>query len=148
MIHWFNLLERLVDWNCGNVILTRTPNILQFGWRIDRRPMKQNYNESLAISLLEILCSSDVLHLRRYMVEVLQSFWGLNLYSFSDLWFVEVSGGFWDWFQQTLRSRQVVWMALLWMFFNFEVEVLEGLEAWFPVKLQYFWVLLNLLWCC
>ena len=30
----------------------------QFDWRMDRRPLKQNYNESLATSLLEILCSS------------------------------------------------------------------------------------------
>ena len=58
VILWFNLLERLVYWNYGNVILTRTPNILQFDWRMDRRPLKRNYNESLAMSLLEILCSS------------------------------------------------------------------------------------------
>ena len=37
----------------------------------------------------------------------------------------------WAWFQQTLSSRQVVWMVLLRMFFDFEVEVLEGFEAWF-----------------
>ena len=40
------------------MILTRTPNILQFGWRMDRRPIKQNYDESLAMILLGILCSS------------------------------------------------------------------------------------------
>ena len=34
VILWFNLLARLIDWNCGNVILTRTQNILQFGWGI------------------------------------------------------------------------------------------------------------------
>ena len=36
----------------------RTPNILQFGWRMDQRPLKHNYNESLAISLLDlhVLC--------------------------------------------------------------------------------------------
>ena len=39
------------------MILIRTPDILQFGWRMDRRPLKQNYKESLAMSLLEILCS-------------------------------------------------------------------------------------------
>ena len=58
VILWFDLLARLIDWNCGNVILIRTPNILQFGWRMDRRSLKQNYNEYLAMSLLEILCSS------------------------------------------------------------------------------------------
>ena len=58
VILWFNLLERLIGWNCNSVILTRTPNILQSGWRMDQKPLKQNYNESLAMSLLEILCSS------------------------------------------------------------------------------------------
>ena len=58
VILWFDLLERFVDWNCGNVILIRTQNILQFGWGMDRRSLKRNYNESLAMSLLEILCSS------------------------------------------------------------------------------------------
>ena len=33
VILWFDLLKRLVDWICNNVILIRTPNILQFGWR-------------------------------------------------------------------------------------------------------------------
>ena len=28
-----------------------TPNILQFSWRMDQRSLKQNYNESLAMSL-------------------------------------------------------------------------------------------------
>ena len=58
VIIWFDLLARLIDWNCGNVILIRTQNILQFGWGMDRRSLKMNYNESLAMSLLEILCSS------------------------------------------------------------------------------------------
>ena len=40
------------------MILIWTPNILQFGWGMDRRSLKRNYNESLAMSLLEILCSS------------------------------------------------------------------------------------------
>ena len=39
--------------------------------------------------------------------------------------------GFWAWFQQTLESRQIVWMILFWMFSDFRVEVLEGFEAWF-----------------
>ena len=68
MILWFDLLERFVDWNCSNVILIWTTNILQFGWRMDRNSLKQNYNESLAMSLLEILCSSCslcVLHVLR-----------------------------------------------------------------------------------
>ena len=126
VIHWFHLLERFVDWNCGIVILIWTQDIFQFSWRMDQRSLKLNYNESLAISLLEILCSSRsscsscVLRLWRFVVEVLQSFRGLNPLNFTDLWFVEVSGGFWAWFQWTLRSRQVVWMILLWMFFVFE----------------------------
>ena len=77
VILWFNLLERLVDWNCGNVILTRTPNIPQFGWREDRRPLKQNYNEYLAISLLGILfslCYSCVLRILR-MFFVFEALW-------------------------------------------------------------------------
>ena len=51
VILWFDLLEIFVDWNCGNVILIWTQDILQFGWRMDRRSLKQNYNESLAMSL-------------------------------------------------------------------------------------------------
>ena len=152
VILWFDLLKRFVYWNCGNVILTWTPNILQFGWRMDQRPLKQNYNESLATSLLEILCSSrsscsfflkvyggsssvlwrlefieflwfvvcwgfwrllslipvnfkikeydvddsssNVLCIRRFVLEVLQGFGGLNLLSFTNLWFLGVSGGF------------------------------------------------------
>ena len=84
VILWFDLLERFVDWSCGNVILIQTQDILQFGWEMDRRSLKQNYNESLAISLLEILfssCSLCVLHVlcvRGFVVEVLQGFRGLN----------------------------------------------------------------------
>ena len=51
MILWFDLLARLIDWICGNVILTWTQNILQFGWGMDRRLLKRNCNESLAMSL-------------------------------------------------------------------------------------------------
>ena len=74
VIIWFDLLERLIGWNCNNVILTRIPNILQFGWRMDRRPLKQNYNEFMAMSLLEILCFLCVLC-------VLGAF-----FAFKDLW--------------------------------------------------------------
>ena len=66
------------------MISTRTPNILQFGWRMDWRPLKQNYNESLVVSLLEILCFSYVLRVLRvffifegFVVEVPRGFWGL-----------------------------------------------------------------------
>ena len=47
------LIRIVVMW-----FLIRTPNILQFGWRMDQRPLKHNYNESLAISLLDlhVLC--------------------------------------------------------------------------------------------
>ena len=38
--------------------MIRTSNILQFGWRMDQRSLKQNYNKSLAMSLLEIFCFS------------------------------------------------------------------------------------------
>ena len=125
VILWFDLLKRLVDWIYSNVILIRTPNVLQFGWRMDRRSLEQNYNESLAMSLLEIPCSSRsscVLRLQRFVVEVLRGFRGLNPLSFTDLWFLEVSGGFWAWFQWTLRSKKMIWMIPLRMFF-----VLEGL---------------------
>ena len=70
--------KRLVNWICSNVILIRTQNILQFGRGMDRKLLKRNYNESLAMSFLEILCSlhpSCVLRLRRFVVEVLR---GLN----------------------------------------------------------------------
>ena len=106
---------------------------------MDRRSLEQNYNESLAMSLLEIicssrsLCSSCVLHLRRFVVEVLWGFKGLNSWSFTDLWLFEVSGGFWTWFQWPLRSRLVVWMILLRMFFVFEGlwwKFFGALEAW------------------
>ena len=79
---------------------------------MDRRLLKRNCNESLAMSLLEILCSSRsscsscILRLRRFMVEVPWGFRGLNPWNFTDLWLFEVSGGFWAWFQWTLRSRQ------------------------------------------
>ena len=50
-------------------------------------------------------------------------------------WFVvcKVFGGFWAWFQWTLRSRQVVWMILLRMFFEFEGlwwKFFGALKAW------------------
>ena len=53
---------------------------------------------------LEILCSSRsscsscspcVLRLRRFVVEVLRSFRGLNPLSFNDLWVVDIFGHFW-----------------------------------------------------
>ena len=91
------------------------------------------------MSLLEILCSSRsscsscVLCLRRFVVEFLRGFRGLNPLSFTDLWFVEVSGGFWAWFLWTLRFRQVGWMILLRMFFVFEGlwwKFFGALEDW------------------
>ena len=39
--------------------------------------------------------SSNVLCIRRFVVEVLRGFRGLNPLSFTNLWFVEVSRGFW-----------------------------------------------------
>ena len=80
VIFWFDLLKRLVDWNCGNMILIWTQDILQFGWGMDRRPLKQNYSESLAMSLLEILCSSRSLCVLRVLC-VLHAF-----FLFEGLW--------------------------------------------------------------
>ena len=40
VILWFDLLKRLVDWIYSNVILIRTPNILQFARRTDRRSLE------------------------------------------------------------------------------------------------------------
>ena len=74
-----------------------------------------------------------VLRLRRFVVEVLRGFRGLNPWSFTNLWLFEVSGGFWAWFQWPLRSRQVVWMILLRMFYVFEGlwwKFFGALEAW------------------
>ena len=59
--------------------------------------------------------------------------------SFTNLWFVEVSRGFWSWFKWPLRSRKMIWIISLRMFFVFEVEVREvlgGFKAWFQ---QSFW---------
>ena len=126
------------------MILIRTPNILQFGWRMDRRSLKQNYNESPAMSLLEILCSSYssysscVLCLWRFVVEIIRGFGGLNPQSFTNLWFLEISWDFWAWFQWTLRPGKMIWMILFRMFFVFKVEVLEvaeGFRAWFQQSL-------------
>ena len=74
MILWFDLLEMVAYWNCGNVILTWTPNILQLGWRMYWRPLKQNYNKSLAMSLLEILYFSCSLCVLR-MFFILEGLW-------------------------------------------------------------------------
>ena len=81
---------------------------------MDWRSLKQNYNESLAMSLFRnslfftfFVCSSCSL-----CSSCIFPFWGFVV--------CEVSGGFWAWFQWTLRSRQVVWMILLRMFFVFE----------------------------
>ena len=88
------------------------------------------------MSLLEIPCSSRsscVLRLRRFVVEVFRCFRGLNPLNFTDLWFLEVSGGFWAWFQWTLRSKKTIWMIPLRMFFVFEglwQKFFGALEAW------------------
>ena len=53
--------------------------------------------------------------------------------AFTNLWFVEVSGSFWAWFQWTLRSRNMIWMIPLRMFFVFEGlwwKFFGTLEAW------------------
>ena len=68
--------------------------------------------------------------------------------AFTNLWFVEISGGFWAWFQWPLRSMKMIWMISLRMFFVFEVEVLEVLGGLILAELLYFWMLLNILWCC
>ena len=67
--------------------------------------------------VLHVLC---VLCLRKFVVEVLRDFRGLNPWSFTDLWLFEVFGGFWAWFQWTLRSKKMIWMIPLRMFFVFE----------------------------
>ena len=63
----------------------------------------------------------------------------MNPLSFTNLWFVKVYGGFWAWFQWTSRTRKMIWIISLRMFFVFKVEVLEapeGFKAWFQ---QSFW---------
>ena len=98
--------------------------------------------------ILHVLC---VLRLRRFVVEVHRGFRGLNPLSFTNLWFVEVSGGFWAWFQWTLRLRNMIWMIPLRMFFVFEdlwwkffgALGLESVELhWFVVCWD-FWRLFN-----
>ena len=142
VILWFDLLARLIDWNCGDLILTWTQNILQFGWGMDWRSLKQNYNESLAMSLLEILFSSHPFFFTFFVFLVCSSFLKVCGGSSSVLWrlkFVELrwfmacwgSRGFWAWFQWTLRSGQIVWKIQLRMFFDFKIEVLESFETWF-----------------
>ena len=97
----------------GNVILIWTQDILQFGKIMDRRSLKQNYNESLAMSLFGnslfftfFVCSSCSL-----CSSCIFPFWGFVV--------CEVSGGFWAWFQWPLRSRKMIWMISLRMFFVF-----------------------------
>ena len=63
--------------------------------------------------------------------------------AFTNLWFVEVFGGFWAWFQWPLRSRKMIWIISLRMFFVFEVEVLEVLEGLILVELLCFWILVS-----
>ena len=60
--------------------------------------------------------------------------WRLESVEFHKFMVVEVSGGFWAWFQWPLRSRKMIWIISLRMFFVFEVEVFEvlgGFKAWF-----------------
>ena len=92
VILWFDLIERFVGWICSNVILIRTPNILQFGWRMDRRSLERNYNESLAMSLLEILYSSRSLCSSRVLGAffVFEGLW-LKFFGALEAWILRAS---------------------------------------------------------
>ena len=150
----FGLLKRLVDWNCNNVILTQTPNILQFGWRMDRRPLKQNYNESLAMSLLEILCSSRyscVLH-AFFVFEVL--WW--KFFGTLEVWIYKTSPiySFLKFLEAFELDSNDLWDLGRWFgWFLFEcssyskLKFLKLLEA-LGLDSSRVSVLLNLLWCC
>ena len=154
VILWFDLLERFVDWNYGIVILIWTPNILQFGWRIDRRSLKQNYNESLAMSLLEILCSSRysrVLH-AFFVFEVL--WW--KFFGTLEVWIYKTSPiySFLKFLEAFKLDSNDLWDLGRWFgWFLFEcssyskLKFLKLLEA-LGLDSSRVSVLLNLLWCC
>ena len=86
---------------------------------MDRRLLKQNYNESLAMSLLEILCSSRS-SCSSYVLRVFFVFEGLwwKFFGALEAWIRRASlicdllmfSDLWAWFLQTLGSRQMVWM--------------------------------------
>ena len=42
-----------------------------------------------------------------------------------------------------MRSRKMIWIISLWMFFVFEVEVLKVLGGLILVELLYFWILVS-----
>ena len=139
VILWFDLLERLVDLDCNNVILIWTQNILQFGWGIDRRLLKQNYNESLAMSLLEITCSSRSSCVLR-VLDVFFVFEGLwwKFFGALEAWIRRASlicdlWCFWRLLSLILVNFEMIWIIPLRMFFVFEGlwwKFFGALEAW------------------
>ena len=65
---------------------------------------------------------SNVLRIWRFVVKDLRGFGGLNSLSFTNLWFFGVFGSFWAWFQLPMRSRKMIWMISLQIFFEFLVS--------------------------
>ena len=100
-----------------------------------------NYDESLTMCLLGILCSSHsscsscLLWMffvffvcsssSKIVMEVLLGFKGLNPLIFTNLQPFEVFEHFWTWFQCALRSRKMTWMISLQMLLRF-----EGWNSW------------------
>ena len=121
VILWFDLIERFVGWICSNVILIRTPNILQFGWRMDRRSLERNYNESLAMSLLEILYSSRSL-CSSCVLRVLGAF-----FVFEGLW-RKLFGALEAWIR---RASPICDLLMFLEAFEFDSNDLWDLGRWF-----------------
>ena len=140
-----------------------TTNILQFCWRMDRRFLKQNYNESLAMSLLEILCSSRSLYGIRVLClfSIFESLWW-KLFGALETWIYRVSliCGFLKFLETFELDSNELWdlerwfgWFSLWMFFAFEglwrsfsgLWRLESVELHQFVVSWSFWRLLNLI---
>ena len=140
VILWFDLLKRLVDWICSNLILTmntRFPSIwlkngskiaeteLQWisGYELVRNPLFFAFFVFFVCSSSSKVCGGSSSGLWRLG--------SVELHWFVICWYLRTLLA---WFPQTLGSRQMIWMILLWMFSDFGVEVLEvleGFEAWF-----------------
>ena len=123
MIMWYNSLklqksDPLIQSHCKTLLIgfvemwSWTQNILQFGWRMDRRLLKRNCNESLAVNFLEILCSSRSSR-SSCVLRVLRVF-----FIFEGLWWK-----FFEALEAWIRRVSPIYGLL--MFFS-------DLQAWFP----------------
>ena len=130
------------------MILIWTQDILQFGWGIDQRSLKQNYNESLVMSLLEILsysrslCSSCVLRVFFFFEGLWWKFFGAL-----EAWIRRASliCGLLRFLEAFELDSSELWDLGIWFgWFIFEcssyLKVCGGL---IPAELQYFWIIFD-----